>query len=284
MNTESDRKTEGPIRIDLESVLRTRLGSRKVPGWIVRRLEKLICQDELNALLAYAYPNRGSLFCRSVIEHLGIKVNISGAGNLPADGRAIFVSNHPLGGLDGMALIDFIATRYGCEPLFVVNDLLMAVEPLTEVFLPVNKHGGQSRSALRGIDDALASDRPVIIFPAGLCSRRQNGKVVDLEWKKMFVQKAVEFKRDIVPLFFDAENSSSFYRWANIRKRMGIKLNVEMALLPGEIFKARGKTFTINAAPAVPWSKLPRDARQGALMIRESVYKMKNNHYEPKDN
>ena len=72
MNTESDRKTEGPIRIDLESVLRTRLGSRKVPGWIVRRLEKLICQDELNALLAYAYPNRGSLFCRSVIEHLGI--------------------------------------------------------------------------------------------------------------------------------------------------------------------------------------------------------------------
>ena len=148
----------------------------------------------------------------------------------------------------------------------------------------MNKHGGQSRSALRGIDDALASDRPVIIFPAGLCSRRQNGKVVDLEWKKMFVQKAVEFKRDIVPLFFDAENSSSFYRWANIRKRMGIKLNVEMALLPGEIFKARGKTFTINAAPAVPWSKLPRDARQGALMIRESVYKMKNNHYEPKDN
>lgn len=274
MDAKNEMKSSGPIHIDLDAVLRSRLGSRKVPGWIVHRLEKLIRQDELNALLEYAYPRRGADFCAAVIEHLGIDINVKGTENFPADGRAIFVSNHPLGGLDGMALINMVAGHYGKEPLFVVNDLLMAVEPLTDVFLPVNKHGAQSRGAISGIDKAMASDRPVIIFPAGLCSRKIGDAITDLEWKKMFVQKAIEFKRDIVPMYFGAVNSPSFYRWANIRKKLGIKFNIEMALLPGEIFKSAGKTFTISIGPAVSWQTLPSDARAGAMLLRHRTYSM----------
>lgn len=274
MNAKSDMESSGPIRIDIGSVLDSRLGSNKVPGWLVRRLEKLIRQNELNALLEYAYPRRGADFCAAVIEHLGIKVKVVGADNFPADGRAVFVSNHPLGGLDGMTLIDLITRQYGREPLFVVNDLLMAVEPLTDVFLPVNKHGAQSREAICEIDKAMASDRPVIIFPAGLCSRRMGGEVTDLEWKKMFAQKAVEFKRDVVPMFFGAANSPSFYRWANIRKSLGVKLNIEMALLPGEIFKSAGKTFTVSIGTPVSWRTLPSDARAAVMLIRHRTYQL----------
>lgn len=274
MDVKRDIEPHGPIHIDVGSVLHSRLGSHKVPGWLVRGIEKLIRQDELNAMLEYAYPCRGAEFCAAVIEHLGINVRVIGAENFPADGRAVFVSNHPLGGLDGMALIDLIANRYGKEPLFVVNDLLMAVEPLTDVFLPVNKHGAQSREAISEIDKAMASDRPVIIFPAGLCSRRLAGVITDLEWKKMFAQKAVEFKRDVVPMFFGAINSPSFYRWANIRKSLGVKLNIEMALLPGEIFKSAGKTFNIMIGKPVSWRTLPSDARAAAILIRHRTYNL----------
>lgn len=246
---------DGPIRIDIASVLAQRLGSRSrlVPQWLVRRIERLIRQDELNELLRVAYPRRGTEFCEAVIEHLGITLRTRGTENLPAPGdtRVICVCNHPLGGLDGMALIAFVKRHCGVEPLFVVNDLLMAVEPLADVFLPVNKHGAQSRGAIRTIDTAMESDRPIIIFPAGLCSRDIRGKVTDLAWRKMFVQKAREYKRDIVPLRFEGKNSPTFYRCARWRERLGLKFNFEMILLPGEIFKARGKTFSISVAPVV---------------------------------
>ena len=263
----------GPIRIDVEGVLRSRLGAKsaRVPAWLVRRLERIVCQDEMNEMLSIAYPARGADFCRAVLEHLDITVNVRNENLLPIPehGRVIFVSNHPLGGLDGLALIDFVSRHYGKEPYFVVNDLLMAVEPLSDILLPINKHGAQSRSAIRGIDSAMASDRPVIIFPAGMCSRRKGKDIADLEWKKMFVHKAREFKRDIVPLRFEARNSDRFYRAAQWRERLGIKLNIEMVLLPGELFKARGSTFTIHVGKTVRADTLSADSNAETQRIRK---------------
>lgn len=263
----------GPIQIDLKSVIESRLGdkARRVPVMFVRGLERLIRQDELNELLRAAYPRRGGEFCRAVLEHLDVKVELQGAENLPAadDRHVILVCNHPLGGLDGMALIAVMAEHFGCEPYFVVNDLLMAVEPLTEVFLPINKHGRQSRASIEGIDRAMASDRPILIFPAGLCSRLNGAVVADLAWQKMFVQKAREFGRDLIPMHFAGRNSSTFYRAANWRKRLGIKFNAEMALLPGEIFKAKGKTFTLKIGRRIAADTLSRDPSVEALRIRK---------------
>lgn len=275
MSFDEIKPHSGPIRIDVGAVLESRLGAKsaRVPHWVVRRLESLIRQDRLNEMLRVAYPRRGAEFCRAVIDHLGITVQVNGISNMPAKDqrRVIFVSNHPLGGLDGMALIDFVASHYSCSPRFVVNDLLMAVEPLREVFLPINKHGAQSRESITAIDEAMEADVPVIIFPAGLCSRRRRGKVADLEWRKMFVQKAREFHRDIVPIGFRAENSPAFYRAARWRERLGIKLNIEMALLPGEIFKAEGKTFTVNVGKIIEWNTLTSDTRAETARIRRTV-------------
>lgn len=269
MKNDSQNRPKQPIRIDLEGVLRARM-RRKVPRWIVRWLERVICQDELNAMLEYAFPRRGSAFCRAVLEHLDIKVNLVGEERLPSaeNRRVTIVSNHPLGGLDGMALIDAVARRYGCEPLFVVNDLLMAVEPLGEVFVPINKHGSQSRAAVEAVDAAMAGDRPVLVFPAGLCSRLIGGRVQDLEWNKMFVQKSRQYGRTIVPLHFEARNSMKFYRTALWRKRLHIPFNLEMVLLPSEIFRSRGKTFTIVCGSAVEPSTLPAEARAAVAAVR----------------
>lgn len=265
-----------PIRIDLDAVLTDKLGSkaRFVPRWMVRKLSKLICQDRLNEMLRIAHPRRGAAFCSAVLDYLHISIKVRHSERLPQSGRAIFVCNHPLGGLDGMALIRFITEHYGMEPRFVVNDLLMAVEPLSDVFLPVNKHGAQSRHSAGDIDEAMASDVPVIIFPAGLCSRRREGVVADLAWHKMFVQKARRWSRPVVPLHFAGENSDRFYTWAARRERLGIAFNAEMVLLPSEIFKAEGSTYTITCGSPLSPDDLKGDQRQVADRIRSITYSL----------
>ena len=262
----SDNKV---IRIDVEQVLKERLPrlSKLVPRFAVNWLKKTICQDELNALLEENKGLEGAEFCRGILKSLNITVNTVNENRLPpADQRrVIIVSNHPLGGLDGMALIDLFQRYYGGQVWFIVNDLLLAVKPLESVFLPMNKFGKQSRSASRRLDEVMKGDDPVLIFPAGLVSRRRKvpiegerrrKMVVDLDWKKTFVTKAVEYKRDVIPIFFQGENTSHFYKMANLRKNLGLKFNFEMVYLPGELIKARGKEFTVFFGSPIPWQSL----------------------------
>lgn len=247
------------IEIDVDAVVRERLPRyyRFIPRALTRWLERIICQRELNEMLRVNRGKRGAEFCRGVIGHLDIDYRVEGEENLPADGRVIFVSNHPLGGLDGMILIDMLSRRYGPGVRFVVNDLLMAVEPLREVFLPVNKHGKQSRESTVAIDEAFAGPAPIIVFPAGLVSRKgSDGRVADLKWHKMFVNKAIASRRDVIPLHFSGRNSKFFYNFAKLRTRLGIPVNLEMVRLPAEVFRCRGSRFVITAGRAVEWTAL----------------------------
>ena len=274
------------VKINVGEVLRARLPrlGRFLPGFLIRKLERLICQDDLNRILEENAGLSGADFCRGALHSLDIKLRIRFAHRMPAhESRVMYVSNHPLGGLDGMALIDLVS-RYsgGRRVWFVVNDLLMAVKPLESVFIPVNKHGRQSRENSRMLDDVLAGDDPVIFFPAGLCSRYRtvdfNGKscrmVCDLEWRKTFVNRCIKYHRDVVPLYFSGENSMDFYHKANLRKRLGIKFNLEMLLLPREMVKAAGKTFTVSVGDIIPWNSLTggADARDCARAIAYAVY------------
>lgn len=279
--TPSPDNTQGPIRIDLQRVLRDKLGTkaRFVPRFIVRRLEKTICADQLNALLRNNYPRTGADFCRAVFDDLGVSIRASGTHRLPpaSHRRVVIVSNHPLGGLDGMALIDFFSQYYGGRIFFIVNDLLMAVKPLDNVFVPINKHGVQSRESARTIDDLFAGDDPILIFPAGLVSRLgDDGTVRDLEWKKMFVNRAVSSHRDVIPVFFSGENSKFFYKFARRRKRLGLKFNIEMIYLPREVFRSAGKTFTIVCGDTIPYTRLEGGARAAntAAEIKKCVYEL----------
>lgn len=278
------------VRIDVGQLLRDRLPglSRFIPRWFVKRLENLIRQDSLNSLLASNAGKEGAEFCRGILDSLGITMKIRYPERMPPkeNRRVVFVSNHPLGGLDGMALIDVVHRFYGGQVWFVVNDLLMAVKPLESVFLPINKFGGQHRDSARRIDEAFAGNDPILIFPAGLVSRYRkvpfNGEmrwmVTDLEWKKTFVNKCVQYKRDVVPLFFSGVNSMDFYRKANLRKKLGIKFNLEMTLLPREMLDSRGKTFTVTVGNLHPYSTLSggRDAEGFARSLGSEVYMLSN--------
>lgn len=271
-------KPTQPIRIDLQKVIDSRLPrqSRYIPRWVVRGLEMVICQDEMNEMLRVTAGMRDAEFCRGVLDHLDITYSVEGAENLdPANRRVILASNHPLGGLDGMMLIDYVTSVYGPGVKFIVNDLLMAIEPLKGVFLPINKHGRQSRAALQGINEAMESDNPIIIFPAGLVSRKgKGGRVADLEWQKNFINKAIGHKREVIPVFFSGRNSKFFYNFARLRTRLGLKLNIEMARLPKEVFRARGGKFSIHIGRPVPWQELKGGdhARQSAEEIRRLAY------------
>ena len=279
---------DGPLVIDLNSILRKRLPkkiNRLVPGFLISSLARLIRQDELNEILRIAYPSRGSEFSKKVLKHLDITLTVEGLDKLPEGHRFMFASNHPLGGLDGIALIAVLGERYGDENIrALVNDMLMNVEPLRDVFLPINKFGKQGREASILITEALNSEKQILQFPAGLCSRlNDNGKIQDLEWQKSFVAKAIETKRDIVPIYFEGNNTKKFYKTARLRKRLGLKFNVEQILLPSEVCKATGNHYRIIFGDPISWETLKqtgKSAKSLASEIRNTVYHLNHNDSE----
>lgn len=277
---EKNDEIKAPLEINVEEVIRQRLPryNRFIPRCLIRRIERTICQEELNKLLRDNYPKRDAEFCRGVLKDLDVTVNFHNIENIPPveNSRVLFVSNHPLGGLDGMALIDFVSNHYGVAPRFIVNDLLSAVEPLSDTFIPVNKHGSQSRKAIKKLDDAFASDAPLLMFPAGLVSRRgKKGVIADLQWQKMFIAKAKEYKRDIIPLHFYGENSPFFYKFAKFRQRIGLKFNIEMIYLPREVFRSKGKTFEVVVGQPIAYTSLgDMPPMQKAQQIRNLIYSL----------
>ena len=266
-----------PMKIDVDQVLRTRLPRhyRYIPRFAVRWLERTICQDRLNTILTKMAGKNSVDAATAALDEMDITVNATGLENLP-DGRYLFVSNHPLGGLDGLALISLLGNRYEHKIKFLVNDLLMAVEPLQGVFLPVNKYGSQSRTSAIQIEEALKSDNQFITFPAGLCSRMQpDSTIADLPWQKAAVVHAINYQRDIVPVFFDAQNSKFFYRFAKWRKKLGIKFNIELIFLPKEMIKQSGATLRAIIGEPIPWSSLDAShPKQEAARLRQTVIDM----------
>lgn len=251
-----------------------------IPRPFISGIESFICQKEMNRLLDATDGLHGAAFCDEVLHHLNITYSISGEENIPTephDSRVLFVSNHPLGGLDGITLISALSRITGQKVKFLVNDLLMAVSPLHDTFLPINKHGSQNRNSVDSINKAFGGPQPIVIFPAGLCSRMQKNNVVaDLQWQKSFVSRAIQSQRDIIPLHFDARNSNFFYNFAKIRKALRIPFNLEMLRLPAEVVKSRDKHFKITVGKRIPFQSLKGGAAapEQARLIRDLVYNL----------
>lgn len=270
---------EGITQIDIKQVLRQKAPSaaRKIPGFMVDYLIRTVHQDELNEILRRYYDKDGVAFMQELIGYFDLNLELVNEENIPAEGRYIFASNHPLGGLDGICLSAIIGGRFDGKIRYLVNDLLLYLSNLRSIFVPINKHGAQGKKNAELIEKAYASDNQIITFPAGLCSRKQNGKIQDTEWKKSFIQKAVEYRRDIVPVFFEGRNSNFFYRLANMRKALGIKMNYEMIYLPDEMFKSKHKTYSIHFGKPIPWQTFDssRKPAEWAEWVKEIVYNLK---------
>lgn len=261
--------------IDIEGILRKRLGrkARWVPRWVFACLRRVIHEEFINIYLRRG--RRGVDFCKGVVDYVGAEVEVVGRERLPRDGRLYtFVSNHPLGAVDGVALGWIIGEAYGGRVKYLVNDLLMNLDGLAPLCVPINKIGKQARSLPRVVEAAFESDCHVIMFPAGLCSRRQkDGTIRDIEWGKTFITKSVEHQRDIVPIHFEGRNSARFYRVATWCHRLHLP-NFAMALLPDEMYHARGHRYTVYIGEPIPYQTFTRErtAKAWAQWVKARVY------------
>lgn len=276
-NLNSDSKL-----IDVEKVFETKNPSlfNIIPSFVFRYLKRIIHQEEINEFIAREGHLKGAEFAQSILTNLfGASYEVFGLENIPEKGRYLFASNHPLGGLDGIAFLVAASCRFP-DLKFPVNDILLNLKPLNNIFVPINKHGGHSREAALLIEEAYQSDSQVLMFPAGLVSRKQKGVIRDLEWKKNFVRKAIQHHRDIVPVHISGKNTNFFYRLANIRKRLGIKANIEMLYLPDEMFKQKGENLTIRFGEPISWESIKEQGtlEQWALKIKEKSYELAKNH------
>lgn len=264
--------------IDLEEVIRKKNPRllKVLPGFLIRFLKRIIYQDEINEVIRNNKPKYGLDFIAGIVKDFGTRVEVDGFENIPETGRFIFAGNHPLGGLDGIVLMNEVGKKHP-NLKFIVNDLLLNLKNLEILFVPVNKHGRQSTEYARRIEETYQSDNQILYFPAGLCSRKIKGKIVDLTWHKSFIVKAVQHKRDVIPVYVEGRNTNFFYNLANFRKFMGIKANIEMVFLVGEMFKQKKKLIRVTFGKPIPYttfdsSKSPSD---WALEVRNLVYSMK---------
>lgn len=249
-----------------------------IPGFLISYLKGVIHQDEINDVLSRLKDINGLPFAEAVLAEFGLKVTLIGSENIPKEGRALLVANHPLGGLDGLALMCTVG-RVRSDIVFPANDLLMNVPNLNELFIPVNKHGSNAAN-VKIFDETFASDKLILYFPAGLCSRKIKGRILDLEWKKGIVTRARRYKRDIVPIHISGRNSNFFYNLANFRKAAHIGVNIEMLYLVDEMVKQKDKEIRITFGKAIPYSFFDRRHKdtEWAALLREHTYRLEGNH------
>ncbi len=267
--------------IDIDSILREKMGAKAkfVPAPFVRWLRHIIHQDEVNRYLWESRHLSGTEWLEECVRYLDMTLIVDGMANLPDkdDGRLYtFVSNHPLGGEDGVALGAIIGRHYDGRFRYLVNDLLMNLPGLAPVCIPINKTGKQSRNFPAMVESGFRSDNHMLMFPAGICSRRKKGEVRDVEWKKTFVVKSVEYKRDVVPIRFGGENSDFFYRLANFSDRYVKKVNIAMLFLVDEMYKNAHKTFRVAIGKPIPWQTFDksRTPAQWAQYVKDKVYEL----------
>jgi 1-acyl-sn-glycerol-3-phosphate acyltransferase len=274
-------QSKPPLQLDVEKILTDKNPKirRILPGFVIRYLKHIVHQDEINDILRNYADLRGAAFNDAALGYMGVTYRAHGVENLPKGGRNIFVSNHPLGGLDGLVFMSELS-KYFPAIKFPVNDILMYIENYSDIFLPVNKVGAFGREAARLIEEAYASDYQLLNFPAGICSRKIKGTIADLKWQKSFIVKAVQYKRDVVPCFFEGRNSAFFYNLANLRTRLGLKMNIEMLYLADEMFKQKGKDIVVYFGKPISWQTFDRSKspKEWTEMVREKTYDLQKKY------
>jgi putative hemolysin len=267
------------LQVDVEKILYSKNPALKkaVPAFVIKYLKRIIHQDEINDLLRNYGHLKDFEFIEAGLKYLKIKYNVYGSENIPREGRYIFASNHPLGGLDGAVFINELS-KYFRNIKFPVNDILINLGNLSGIFLPVNKHGAQGKEAARTLAEAYASDCQILYFPAGLCSRKKGGVIKDLKWHKSFVSKSVEYKRDIIPAYFSGRNSNFFYNLSVIRNFLGIKANLEMLYLADEMFNQKGKEINLVFGKTIPWETFDhsRSHTEWAEWVKSRSYELES--------
>ena len=266
--------------IDIDRVLKEKMGAKAkyVPNFLVRWLIRIAHQDDVNAFLWDNRDKVGVEWLEACVKYLDLKLEVEGKENLPAsDDKKLytFVSNHPLGGADGVALGSMIGRHYNGRFRYLVNDLLMNLPGLAPVCIPINKTGHQGRNFPAMVKAGFESNNHMLMFPAGLCSRRHKGVIRDIPWSKTFISKSVEYQRDIVPIHFSGQNSNFFYRLANFSDKC-LPFNLAMLFLVDEMYKNVHKTFHVTVGKPIPWQTFDKSKTpmEWAHFVQNKVYSL----------
>ncbi len=251
---------------------------KALPKFIVRGITKIVRQDQMNRALNKYSECEGKAFLDRMIEELNLTLEVEGKENLPESGRCIFAANHPFGIVDGLVLTHTVSEKYG-ELKAIANDVFMLIPHLHPFIAAVDVFKGTTKAYLKGLDEVYSSNVPITHFPSGRVSRRIGGKVQDLPWQKSFIAKAISSQRDIVPLYFFGRNSNLFYAIHNLRSMLGIKLTLELILLPREMFRKRNATIRVRIGKPIPYQSLDssRSHHEWAQEIRSQLYDLGKN-------
>jgi len=267
------------MQINIAQILKEKAPQVRVPKLVVKYLERILHQDGLNRLFAEGEGLKNLDFIEHVFRFFSLSYTLKGEENFPPnDGKKyIFVSNHPLGGLDGVILGYIVGKQYNGKVKMLANSILMYIKPMSEMFVSVNKFGNLSRDELKSIVELYSSDNQILTFPSGAVSRKHKGLIHDLEWKKSFITAAIRDKRDVVPIYFDGKNSNFFYNLSNFRKFIGIKLNIEQFYFSDELFKQQGSHFTITIGNTIPYTTFDKTKTpsEWAEWVKGEVYKLR---------
>ncbi len=263
------------ILIDTDKVVMKVNHGKLFPRPVMNFIRKLIHEEDFNR--NFRKGKVGYEFLEDFFNDLDVKVEVIGEKNIPAEGLFTFASNHPLGGADAGMELGFLARKYNDKVITPANSFLLHLKQIASYLIPVNKMGGQAKELATLLDEAFKSNSQMLFFPAGLCSRKIDGVITDLPWKKTFITKSRLTHRDIIPVWFSGHNSKRFYRLAKFRKIFKIKLNLEMLTLPDELFGYRGQHFKMVIGKPIPWQTFTPDKKdlEWAEYVREQVYALK---------
>ncbi|HLW20080.1 MAG TPA: 1-acyl-sn-glycerol-3-phosphate acyltransferase [Cyclobacteriaceae bacterium] len=263
--------------IDIKKVIKEKNPSllKWMPSLLLGYITRIAHEDDINDIMERNGHLRGLDFVDALIADFGVEVSLKGDENIPLDKPVIFAANHPLGGLDGIAFMHALG-KHRVDIKFLVNDLLSNIKNFDGLFVPVNKHGSHGRAATAIIEDTYSSDGAVLVFPAGLVSRKQKDGIKDLEWKKSFISKARKYKKDVIPVYIEGKNSSFFYNLAKVRKSVGIKANIEMFYLADEMFAQKGQKVTIHIGKPLSYDYFDpsKTDKSWAEEVKQKVYDM----------
>jgi len=251
-------------------------------------LKKLVHQDEINHFIETNKHLEGLEFNDAVLEHFQFTFRVSNKDRLriPDQGRVIIVANHPIGSLDGLALLKMVS-EIRTDVKIVATTMLSHIDPLSKLFISVDNLSRKAchRDSLRQIVDALESEQAVIMFPTGEVSRIRPNGVRDGKWKTGFLNLARKSNAPIVPVHIDAKNSALFYSLSSIYKPLGTMM------LVNEMFNKRDGEISFRIGKPIPWEsidnlKLPK--RTIAKRMRKQVYllgkKSKRELFNPIEN
>lgn len=268
-------------KIDLNQVIASKSPSleKRMPRFVKRYLARILHIEQINEFLGLFHDKMGAEFTHAVINFIDLEVKLVGREHFVGHTAPIFAANHPLGGLDGIALLDLTAQEYGSVKS-ITNDFLMVLDNIKEFFVPVNKHGS-NREYQDIIKTAYASEEPIVVFPAGICSRKLSIGIFDIEWYKSFIKMARLYGRPVIPIHITGRNSNFFYNLARLRHFLHIGFNIEMLYLVDELFKQQNRKLVMTAGPPVPAETFDKrcDDWMWARKLRQYVYYLHEENY-----